>query len=82
MTRDAQAAMVRVAAVRGAVLVDERRRLGGRGGYLHPRRACLDGFLRGRARGLRSLRIALDRRGRESITRMLQERLDSEGALE
>ncbi len=82
MTRDAQAAMVRLAAVRGAVRVDEGRRLGGRGGYLHLRRECMDRFLRGRTREFRSLRIALDRSGRESITQMLQERLDSEGALE
>jgi len=82
MTRDAQAAMLRLAAVHGVVRMDERRRLGGRGGYLHPRRGCMDRFVRGRTREIRSLRIALDRSGRELITRMLQERLDSEGALE
>ncbi len=82
MARDAQAAMVRLAAVRGAVRVDDAHRLGGRGGYLHPRRECMDGFVRGRTREFRSLRIALDRSRRESITQMLQERLDSEDALE
>jgi predicted RNA-binding protein YlxR (DUF448 family) len=81
MTRDAQAAMVRLAAVDGVVRADERRRLGGRGGYLHPHRECLDRFARARTREFRSLRIALDRGARELITRMLQGRLDSGSAL-
>ena len=81
MTRDAQAAMVRLAAVEGVVRVDSRRRLGGRGGYLHPRRECLDRFARARAREFRSLRVALDRGTRELITQMLQERLDRESTL-
>jgi predicted RNA-binding protein YlxR (DUF448 family) len=81
MTRDAQAAMVRLAAVEGVVRVDSGRRLGGRGGYLHPRRECLDRFARARAREFRSLRVALDRGTRELITRMLQERLDRESTL-
>ena len=76
MTRDAQAAMVRLAAVEGDVRVDERRRLGGRGGYLHPRRECMDRFARARVREFRSLRVAIERGTRELITRMLQERLD------
>jgi hypothetical protein len=80
-TRDAQAAMVRLAAVDGAVRADERRRLGGRGGYLHARRECLDRFARARTREFRSLRVVLDRGARELITRMLQERLDSRSAL-
>ena len=73
--------MVRLAAVGGVVRADEDRRLGGRGGYLHARRECLDRFTRARTREFRSLRIALDRGARELITRILQERLDSEGAL-
>jgi predicted RNA-binding protein YlxR (DUF448 family) len=81
MARDAQGAMVRLAAVEGAVRVDEPRRLGGRGGYLHPRTECLDRFARARTREPRSLRVALDRGARDLITRMLQRRLDSESAL-
>jgi predicted RNA-binding protein YlxR (DUF448 family) len=81
MTRDAQAAMVRLAAVGGVVRADESRRLGGRGGYLHPRRECLDRFARSRTREFRSVRIALDRGARDLITRMLQERLDSDSTL-
>jgi predicted RNA-binding protein YlxR (DUF448 family) len=81
MTRDAQAAMMRLAAVDGVVRADERRRLGGRGGYLHPRRECLERFARARTREFRSLRVALDRGARDLITRMLQRRLDSQSAL-
>jgi predicted RNA-binding protein YlxR (DUF448 family) len=73
--------MVRLAAVDGVVRADERRRLGGRGGYLHPRRECLDRFARARTREYRSLRVVLDRAARDLITRMLQGRLDSERAL-
>lgn len=82
MARDVQSAMVRLAALGGAVRLDEGRRLGGRGGYLHPRRECLDRFARTKAREFRSLRLPLDRGARELITRMLQERLDSGIALE
>jgi predicted RNA-binding protein YlxR (DUF448 family) len=73
--------MVRLAAVDGVVRADQRRRLGGRGGYLHPRRECLDRFARSRTREYRSLRVVLARAARDLITRMLQERLDSGGAL-
>ena len=86
MTRDAQAAMVRLAAVSGVVRADEDRRLGGRGGYLHARRECLERFARARTREFRSLRVVLDRGTRDLITRdlitrMSQGRLDSESAL-
>jgi len=81
MARDAQAVMVRLAAADGAVRVDERRRLGGRGGYLHTRRECLERFAHTRTREFRSLRVVLDRGARDLITRMLQRLLDSESTL-
>jgi len=82
MARDAQVAMVRLAVVDGVVRADEDRRLGGRGGYLHARRECLEHFARSRTRQFRSLRVALDRGARDLITRMLQRRLDSGSALQ
>jgi predicted RNA-binding protein YlxR (DUF448 family) len=82
MTRDAQAAMVRLAAVDGVVRDDQNRRMGGRGGYLHPRRECLERFARAKTREFRSLRVALDRGARDLITRMLHARLDSGSALQ
>ena len=81
MARDAQAVMVRLAAAGGTVLPDAHRRLGGRGGYLHPRRECLERFAQGKTREFRSLRVALDRGARGLIARMLQARLDSESTL-
>jgi predicted RNA-binding protein YlxR (DUF448 family) len=82
MARDAQAAMVRLAAVNGVVRADHDRRLGGRGGYLHLRRECLERFARAKTREFRSLRVALDRGARDLITQMLQARLDSRSALQ
>jgi len=81
MARDAQAVMVRLAAVDGAVRTDQHRRLGGRGGYLHQRRECLERFAHTRTREFRSLRVVLDRGARDLITRMLQRLLDSESTL-
>jgi predicted RNA-binding protein YlxR (DUF448 family) len=40
-TRDAQDLLLRVVAVRGEVVPDPRRRLAGRGAYVHPRPDCL-----------------------------------------
>jgi predicted RNA-binding protein YlxR (DUF448 family) len=82
MARDAQAAMVRLAAVNGVVRADHDRRLGGRGGYLHLRRECLERFARAKTREFRSLRVALDRGARDLITQMLQAWLDSRSALQ
>lgn len=73
--------MVRLAAMRDSVRVDAARRLGGRGGYLHPRRECLENFARGKLRVFRSLRVAVDREARSSITQTLRARLDSRGPL-
>jgi predicted RNA-binding protein YlxR (DUF448 family) len=81
MTRDAQDAMVRLVVVNGNVQIDQSRRIGGRGGYLHQRRDCLDRFVRSKVREFRSLRLAIDRRTRELITQMLRERLDSRETL-
>ncbi len=80
--RDGQAAMVRLAAVGAQVSIDAARRMGGRGGYLHPRRECLESFARSKTREFRSLRVALDRQARAAITQMLRTRLDSNGSLE
>lgn len=74
--------MVRLAAVDAGVSVDESRRLGGRGGYLHPRRQCLESFAHSKVREFRSLRVALNREARSSITQTLGARLDSGGPLE
>ncbi len=81
MTRDAQDAMVRLTALNGNVQIDQARRLGGRGGYLHPRHDCLGRFVRSKVREFRSFRLPIDNRTRDLIARMLRERLDSGNVL-
>ena len=56
--------LVRLAALDGAVVADLTGRLPGRGGYLHPRRECLEKFTRAKVREFRSLKrgLALDER--------------------
>jgi predicted RNA-binding protein YlxR (DUF448 family) len=56
--RDAQAALVRVIARDGALVVDPNRRLAGRGGYFHRADACLATFAR-RGGFVRSLRCVV-----------------------
>ena len=50
-----QADLVRIVVVDGRFAVDARRRLGGRGAYLHPTPECATGALKRRAFG-RALR--------------------------
>jgi predicted RNA-binding protein YlxR (DUF448 family) len=62
--RDAQAALVRVVAKDGALIVDRARRLAGRGGYFHRNDACLATFAR-RGGFVRSLRCVVAKPERE-----------------
>jgi predicted RNA-binding protein YlxR (DUF448 family) len=65
--------LVRVAVgASGLVVVDLRRRQEGRGAYLHRRRSCWDGFLRGRPY-VRSLRRAVTRSERVALVATLRE---------
>lgn len=66
MSRDAKAAMVRVAAVGEVVMLDRTGLIPGRGGYLHRCAECLERFVRSKVKEFRSLRrrIALDERQR------------------
>jgi len=45
----------------GAVIPDQRQ---GRGGYLHPRRDCVNVFTSARTKSFRSLRVVLSREAR------------------
>jgi len=58
-------ALLRLAAPGGQLQVDDRRRLGGRGAWLHPDPACLERALRRRAlpRALRREGLAVDAGG-------------------
>jgi predicted RNA-binding protein YlxR (DUF448 family) len=63
--------MVRLAALPGGVCVDRRGTLGGRGGYLHVRRECLEKFVKARVSRFTSLGRGLDRTERVNLVNML-----------
>ncbi len=62
---------------RGAVIADFSARLAGRGGYLHPRRECLDKFTRAKAREFRSLKRKIELAERCAIVAAIAARLES-----
>lgn len=64
---DRKSAMVRLAASGGAATLDHRSRLGGRGGYLHQRQECLDGFVKSKVREFRSLKCGIERTARVQL---------------
>jgi predicted RNA-binding protein YlxR (DUF448 family) len=66
MTADDRSAMVRIAELDGAMVLDTVGRIPGRGGYLHRAPECLAKFARSKVREFRSLkrRLAPDERRR------------------
>ena len=58
----------------GTLSVDPQGRLGGRGGYLHPRPECWTRFAR-RKGSVRSFRAAVDRPARAAVVDQLERRL-------
>ena len=72
---DTQRAMVRLAALADAVVLDPERRLGGRGGYLHPRAQCLELFVKAKVNRFNSLRRGVDRSARVNLVNLLAGRL-------
>ncbi len=75
--RDQRRALVRIVSAGDRVEIDVARRLAGRGGYLHPRPVCLDGFLASRIKEFRSLKRKINRDERLHITSSVRMRLDS-----
>ncbi len=63
--------MVRLAALPQGVVIDRDGKLGGRGGYLHPRRRCLELFVKAKVARFNSLRRSLDRAERVNLVNML-----------
>ena len=82
MRRDAQSAMIRVAAVAGRVQPDDLSRKPGRGGYLHRSADCLMRFERSKIREFRSLRLKLGLAERREITELIRSRLATAAQLE
>jgi uncharacterized protein len=72
---DFQQAMIRLAALPEGVVIDPAGKLGGRGGYVHPRRQCLELFAKGKINRFHSLRRTLDRSERVNLVNMLAGRL-------
>jgi predicted RNA-binding protein YlxR (DUF448 family) len=72
---DYKEAMVRLAALPEGVVIDPSGKLGGRGGYLHERRECLELFVRIKVSRFNSLGRSLDRAERVNLVKMLAERL-------
>ncbi len=72
---DSKEALVRVAARPEGVMLDLSGKLGGRGGYLHPRRECLELFVKAKVSRFNSLRRSLDRAERVNLVNVLAQRL-------
>jgi len=81
MQRDEKSSLVRIAIRAGEPVVDVAARLDGRGGYLHPKPECLDGFVKSKVKEFRSLKRSIDRERRAEIAGTLRLRLDSSASL-
>ena len=68
---DLKTVMVRVAARSDGVTIDWNGKLGGRGGYLHPCRQCLELFVKAKVSRFNSLGRGLDRDERVNLVNML-----------
>jgi predicted RNA-binding protein YlxR (DUF448 family) len=68
--RAPQGDLVRFVAIAGVLAVDERRRLPGRGGYLHRQPTCWTALVRRRG-AVRSLRATPSRAAREALLETL-----------
>ncbi len=82
MGRDSKAAMVRLASDGESVCPDFEGRMGGRGGYLHPRGECLAKFAGSKIKQFRSLKRGVNGDERMVILTMIQGRLDSRALLQ
>jgi predicted RNA-binding protein YlxR (DUF448 family) len=68
---DSKEALVRVAARSDGVTIDWNGKLGGRGGYLHAHRQCLELFIKAKVSKFNSLGRGLDRNERMNLVNML-----------
>ena len=69
--RDDKVNLVRIAARNDSVTVDYSGRLSGRGGDLHARQRCIDGFVEAKPVRLQSFKRALDRDQRLQLGEMI-----------
>ena len=74
--------MVRLIALSRGVVPWSRNSEGGRGGYLHSRAVCLEGFERSRIKEFRSLKRHLGSDERRAITELVRKRLASQAGVD
>jgi len=74
--------MVRLIASPERVTLWSRHNRSGRGGYLHPRAACLEGFERSRVKEFNSLKRRLGSDERRAITELIWKRLASQAGVD
>jgi predicted RNA-binding protein YlxR (DUF448 family) len=72
---DFKHAMVRLASRPDGVTLDSSCKLGGRGGYLHGRRECLELFVKSKASRFNSLGRSLDRSERVNLVNIVTREL-------
>lgn len=72
---DSKEALVRLAARPEGVVPDLSGKLGGRGGYLHPRSECLALFVKAKVTRFNSLGRSLDRVERVNLVNVLAKQL-------
>lgn len=68
---DSKEVLVRLAARPQGVMLDWSGKLGGRGGYLHARRQCLELFIKAKVARFNSLGCGLDRAERVNLVNIL-----------
>jgi predicted RNA-binding protein YlxR (DUF448 family) len=72
---DFKQALVRLAALSGGVRLDLGGKLGGRGGYLHARRECLELFVKAKVSRFSSLGCGVERIERVNLVNLLAAKL-------
>jgi predicted RNA-binding protein YlxR (DUF448 family) len=74
--------LIRLAVGPAGVMWDESGQMGGRGGYLHRRRQCMERFAQLRVEKFTSLRRGIDRAERGALIKKVIERLATQAPLE
>jgi predicted RNA-binding protein YlxR (DUF448 family) len=70
-----------MAALPDGVRLDLSTKLGGRGGYLHPRHECLELFVKAKVKRFNSLGRGVERDERINLVKMLAQQLAPNAAL-
>ena len=82
LRQDTKQHMLRIAAVRETLTLDEQARMPGRGGYLHRSNRCITDFVLNKKKEVRSLRRSISLDERRNLAELIRARLDSGAALQ